>query len=351
MAPRPTSPTPGAASDPTNYVTPIDIATNTAGTPIPARGNAPIGIAITPDGTTAYVTNNTFSNSVTPIDIATNTAGTPFAVGMGPVGIAITPDGATAYVANSLSDDLTPIDTATNTTAAPFAVAAGSGPWNIAIVPNQAPAAAFSTALGDPDSDVLFDATGSADPDGSIDRYDWDFGDGATLDDGGPTPSHSYEDPGSYDVTLTVTDSEGCSTELIFSGQTAYCNGKPSAEIVEQVAIPATTVDGSAAADGTQSQKRNRIAVTVVVVAGEDLTAQATGEVEWRETSYELKPRTKRVAAGKSKKLKLKLKGKDGKRIARALTLGEQATAKLTVDLTDRAGNEKSEQLTVILKD
>ena len=87
------------------------------------------------------------------------------------------------------------------------------------------------------------------------------------------------------------------------------------------------------------------------MVAGEDLTAQATGEVEWRESSYELKPRTKRVAAGQSKKLKLKLKGKDGKQIARALTLGEQATAKLTVDLTDRAGNEKSEQLTVILKD
>src|SRR3954465_12857922 len=46
---------------------------------------------------TAYVANAN-SNSVTPIDTATNTAGTAIGVGTNPQAIATTPDGATAYV-------------------------------------------------------------------------------------------------------------------------------------------------------------------------------------------------------------------------------------------------------------
>ena len=53
-------------------MTPITVATNTPGTPIPV-GTTPLGIAITPDGTTVYVANNS-DNSVTPITVATNTA-------------------------------------------------------------------------------------------------------------------------------------------------------------------------------------------------------------------------------------------------------------------------------------
>ncbi|MFL5907807.1 MAG: hypothetical protein ACJ75Z_09470, partial [Solirubrobacterales bacterium] len=53
-------------------------------------GSLPEGIAITPDGATAYVT-NFGSGNVTPIATATNTAGTPITVGDRPAGIAITP--------------------------------------------------------------------------------------------------------------------------------------------------------------------------------------------------------------------------------------------------------------------
>ncbi len=49
-------------------------------------GGLPWGIAITPDGTTAYVTN---LSNVTPIDTATNTPGAPITVGSVPAGIAI----------------------------------------------------------------------------------------------------------------------------------------------------------------------------------------------------------------------------------------------------------------------
>jgi YVTN family beta-propeller protein len=69
-------------------VTPIDLATNIPGAEIEVGG--PLGIAITPDGKTAYVT-NVQSESVTPIDVATNTPGTEIKVGEEPIGIAITP--------------------------------------------------------------------------------------------------------------------------------------------------------------------------------------------------------------------------------------------------------------------
>ncbi|MDR3549863.1 MAG: hypothetical protein P4L31_00480, partial [Candidatus Babeliales bacterium] len=56
-------------------------------TPI-AVGNSPVGIAITPDGATAYVTNLN-DNTITPITIATNTPLAPISGFTNPYGIAI----------------------------------------------------------------------------------------------------------------------------------------------------------------------------------------------------------------------------------------------------------------------
>jgi PKD repeat protein len=43
---------------------------------------------------------------------------------------------------------------------------------------------------------------------GDVLRYDWDFGDGESLDDGGPTPSHTYGAQGDYTATVVVTDGD-----------------------------------------------------------------------------------------------------------------------------------------------
>ncbi len=59
--------------------------------PSPLNALGPWAIAITPDGATAYVANNGSSN-VTPINLTTRTAGSPIAAGTGPVAVAITPD-------------------------------------------------------------------------------------------------------------------------------------------------------------------------------------------------------------------------------------------------------------------
>ena len=52
-----------------------------------------------------------------------------------------------------------------------------------------------------------FDALGSYDPDGYIVSYEWDFGDGTTAQE--IMAEHTYSAPGTYTVTLTVTDDDG----------------------------------------------------------------------------------------------------------------------------------------------
>jgi PKD repeat protein len=54
---------------------------------------------------------------------------------------------------------------------------------------------------------VVFDGTGSSDPDGTIVAWDWDFGDGNFGT--GETPTHTYAADGDFTVTLTVTDDAG----------------------------------------------------------------------------------------------------------------------------------------------
>ena len=54
----------------------------------------------------------------------------------------------------------------------------GNNPSAIAITPDQAPTAAFTSVPGSPGSPTHFDASASVSPVGSIASYAWKFGDG-----------------------------------------------------------------------------------------------------------------------------------------------------------------------------
>ena len=78
-----------------------------------ATGVAPQGVAITPDGVTAYITNSA-DDTVTALDLRTHATVATIGVDAAPKGIAITPDGQFVYVANSASDSISMIATASN---------------------------------------------------------------------------------------------------------------------------------------------------------------------------------------------------------------------------------------------
>ncbi|MEW6426504.1 MAG: PKD domain-containing protein [Thermodesulfobacteriota bacterium] len=58
---------------------------------------------------------------------------------------------------------------------------------------------------------VTFSSAGSADPDGSLSDYAWDFGDGSAVVQGATetAPAHVYGSEGVYQARLTVTDDSG----------------------------------------------------------------------------------------------------------------------------------------------
>src|SRR5262249_27623397 len=109
---------------------------------------------------------------------------------------------------------------------------------SVATGPDQAPTAAFSATPGFTGNPTTLDGSGSAAfPGQSVAHFDWDFGDGTTAPDGGAAPTHVYGAPGTYTVSLTVTDDAGCSTSPDFNAGRMTCNGGPSAHVTHAVTI------------------------------------------------------------------------------------------------------------------
>ena len=87
--------------------------------------------------------------------------------------------------------------------------------------PNEAPQAQFtySPQIPTPGSEVTFDASGSADADGSVASYKWTFGEGETKTGAEVTHAfpenveNEYGEEAQYEVTLVVTDDEGATAQ------------------------------------------------------------------------------------------------------------------------------------------
>ena len=107
-----------------------DTTTGTVKTVFKGHEDVVSAVAISPDGKLAYVTN--YANStITPIDLATNAARTPIVVGGAPYGIAFAKDGKTAVVVVRRDNACVTVDVATGLASKPILL--GNGPYTIAI--------------------------------------------------------------------------------------------------------------------------------------------------------------------------------------------------------------------------
>jgi YVTN family beta-propeller protein len=218
----------------TGVVRMIDVADNRLLPESIEVGEEPLGIAISPEGRRAYVACKK-SNAVVVIDTATGTVATRIGGIAGPEYVAVSPDGRSLYVGTE-SGAVAVVDAQTGgILGAPIQV--GLGEDRLAVVPDQPPVASFSGQRARPGVPVALDASASRDPDGRIASYGWSFGDGQGATAAGPQIEHGYGKPGTYLVALTLTDNEGCSTSMVFTGQTASCNGSAVATTTRTVTV------------------------------------------------------------------------------------------------------------------
>ncbi len=99
---------------------------------------------------------------------------------------------------------------------------------------NQAPVSSFTYSAA-ADRWFGFNGAASTDADGTIASYAWNYGDGTTGT--GVSQWHQYASPGTYTVTLTVTDnlgSTGTSSQIVQAGPT---NQAPVAAFVTSPSV------------------------------------------------------------------------------------------------------------------
>lgn len=198
------------------------------GDPVAAEDFPPRYLAVSPDGNRLYVPERNF-DLIRTVSVAPDGRLAPLAGTLveDAHSVAVTPDGRFLYWftgtsvrgaaldAQGVPSSLLPVDVPLSS----------STPGRLLFQPGPAPVARVATQPAPPGAPTRFDATASSD----AARFDWDFGDGTTLADGGPSPAHVYAAPGAYTVTLSVVDAGGCGAAQIYTGQSTICPGSAAA--------------------------------------------------------------------------------------------------------------------------
>lgn len=125
-------------------------------------------------------------------------------------------DGASSNLANPTHSFANP-----GTFTVTFSATSGGAPVSatLTITVYAAPSVSFSVdpsgvCLGEP---VQFSDESTGGSGSAMANWQWDFGDGSPISAGGANVSHTYTNPGQYNVTLIGTDANGCQSNSTIS--------------------------------------------------------------------------------------------------------------------------------------
>jgi hypothetical protein len=228
------------------------------GATICKTGSNPQTVAVDPSGSHVYAINGAPDSSVSVFAIGSGGVLAPVAcdpttfckTGGGPKGIAVDPIGKHVYVSNFSSSTVSPFTIGADGSLSPIpcvpatSCQTGNNPdiFSLAISPDRGPAAAFAVTPGTAGSPSQFDASSSNSPDYPVASYAWDFGDGHTQTGTDAVVRHTYASRGAYTATLGEVDQAGCSMALVFTGQTASCNGSAKAHAMQTITVMSPVV-------------------------------------------------------------------------------------------------------------
>jgi DNA-binding beta-propeller fold protein YncE len=116
----------------TSYAVPSGVLQTT----VPLGVSSSTSVVLTPDGTTAYVSDGGAAHDVNVVNTVTHTLGTPIVAGSDPFFLAISPDGSTVYVVNDGDDTIQAISTATNTISSAVTPGSATGNFVVAVSPD-----------------------------------------------------------------------------------------------------------------------------------------------------------------------------------------------------------------------
>ena len=144
--------------------------------------------------------------------------------------------------------------------------------WEMAL--NREPTAdadgPYSGVVGDP---ISFSSTGSSDPDGTIQEYRWDFGDGSAPSYS-QYPMHPYSAAETYTVILRVTDDDGASAKYTTSCTVSEPEATGTAWSIERIATLITIGGATVGVVGwmfkTRSERRRRVILYKELIQGVD---------------------------------------------------------------------------------
>lgn len=214
----------------------------------------------------------------------------------------------------------------------------------ITVTNNQLPTASFTVALTG--MNVSFDASASRDPDGAITKYQWDFNNDGTVDETDTTPTAQHTFNASATVALTVLDNNADAV-----------GPEASAPATQSVAVAAPLPPVTAPTTPTPPSGDKIKPKVALVTKALHLAALRRGTAKLSFTVSErgsasatAKIGSTTVASGKTKfsragKVSVTLKPTKAGRAK--LRHAHRATVKLSLTVTDAAGNRSTKSLTL----